>query len=251
MDASWFNREGWQSISCLRTLPLKAEIVRPFSAGSRLLKKLTGRHHWEYLSSTVYRESHSDLAFNPEVAALPGNCVLSGYFQTPLYFAGIEAKLREEISFRDRIFDNESAEVAAPLNGAESVAIHVRRTDYIGNPNVAVCDEDYYQRAIARMRATLDSPRFFVFSDDPEWCRAHFTQPDFQIVDCAVSRNDALNDLHLMSLASHQIIANSSYSWWGAWLGKKPGQRVLMPSRWFIGIHSPIGEKQCEGWEII
>ena len=59
------------------------------------------------------------------------------------------------------------------------------------------------------------------------------------------------NDLHLMSLADHHIIANSSYSWWAACLGKKPGQRVLMPDIWFCGITSPIEEKQCGGWELV
>ena len=251
LDASWFNEASWRSASCLRNLPLKAEIVRPFSAGSRVLKKLTGYHHWEFLQAPFYQELADDLTYDPKVSGLPGDCTLSGYFQTPLYFAQIEGKLREEISFGSRILDHESGNLAAAMSGCESVAIHVRRTDYVGNPNVAVCDEDYYLRAIARMRELVDSPRFFVFSDDPEWGRGFFSDPGFEIVDCAVSRHDALNDLHLMSLAKHHIIANSSYSWWAAWIGKKPEQRVIMPSRWFIGIRSPIAEKQCEGWEII
>lgn len=251
MDGSWFNRAGWRSVSQLRSLPLKAQLIRDPTPASRLLRKLTGRHRWDFLSAPHYREKEEDTSFDPAVLALPSHCVLHGYFQSPRYFDVMEPMLREEIQFQDRKLDDESTEWAQKICGSESVAVHVRRTDYIGKLNFDLCGEVYYDAAIARMRQLSGSPIFFVFSDDADWCRTRFDRPGFHVVDCQSSRHDPLNDLHLMSLASHHIIANSSYSWWGAWIGKKPGQRVLMPDVWFKGIHSPIKEKQCDDWELV
>ena len=101
------------------------------------------------------------------------------------------------------------------------------------------------------MRGKIDGARFFVFSDDPAWCRGIFTAGDTEVL----GHSDPfapLVDLHLMSLARHHIIANSSYSWWAAWLGEKPGQNVLMPDKWFHGgIHAPVEEKRLAHWEAI
>jgi hypothetical protein len=105
------------------------------------------------------------------------------------------------------------------------------------------------------MRERVPGARFFIFSDDPDWCCEHFKDDDVAAIIGRSSyataitdrRHEAspLDDLHLMSLASHHIIANSSYSWWAAWLGKKPGQQVIMPDRWYShGIKAPIEEKK-------
>jgi len=131
------------------------------------------------------------------------------------------------------------------------VAVHVRRGDYAGSSLLDVCGVDYYMEAMRRLRETLPNPRFYIFSDDPAWCASHFAGDDVVVTSGGASRQSPLVDLHLMSLAQHHVIANSSYSWWAAWLGKKSGQRVLMPHEWFRGIHAPIAEKQCEGWEIV
>jgi hypothetical protein len=94
------------------------------------------------------------------------------------------------------------------------------------------------------MRARIPGARFFIFSDDPEWCRSAFREDDVVIIDSGSAGKNPLHDLHLMSLASHHIIANSTYSWWAAWLGDKPGQQVVMPDRWYArDITAPIEEK--------
>jgi hypothetical protein len=102
---------------------------------------------------------------------------------------------------------------------------------------------------MARMRDGLGSPRFVMFSDDPSWCRSELAADDVEVVEPAA---DPLHDLFLMSRARHQIIANSSYSWWAAWLAKSPAQRVIAPDRWFGGaMESPMPDRLCEGWETI
>lgn len=103
-----------------------------------------------------------------------------------------------------------------------------------------------------RIRDELPGARFFIFSDDPGWCRREFTAADTEVIDSGPVAANPLHDLLLMSLASHHIIANSSYSWWAAWLGDKPGQRVIMPDRWYAGtITAPIYEKLLPHWQTL
>ncbi len=252
LDGSGFNRRSWSSVSCLGRLPLNARIARPFSAGSRLLKKLTGRHHWEFLGLPVLREVPGDQRFDERFLQAPEDCVLTGYFQTPRYFAGIEALLREELRMDRLPWAEETRRVVERLEQEGGVAVHVRRTDYIGNADVEVCGIDYYRTTMDRLRGRREGLRFFLFSDDPAWCHRHLAGSDAEVCALEAARGNALHDLHLMSRPRHQIIANSSYSWWAAWLGKKPGQEVLMPSVWYrSGIVAPVEEKCCEWWETV
>lgn len=252
MDGSGFNARSWAAVECLDRLPLKARIVRPFSIGSRLLMKATGKHHWEFRGVPVLREPAGDQRFDSRLLEAPADCVLMGFFQTPRYFVGIERELREELRMDHLPWPDETRRMAERLRREPSVAVHVRRTDYIGNPDVEVCGVDYYRRAMDRLRRRREGLRFFLFSDDPAWCREQLAADDAEICALAAARGDALHDLFLMSQARHQIIANSSYSWWAAWLGKKAGQEVLLPSVWYrSGIVAPVEEKLCEGWEMV
>lgn len=247
MDGSWFNREGWNQVSCLKRLPGpaagKVKIVRRLSMGARALLKTTGKHYWEYSGVPTLREDERDQSFDARFLKAPADCLLFGYFQTPLYFKEFEPTLRQELCTGDLGLERGREKLAERLRQAGSVAVHVRRTDYTGNPLLDLCGLDYYQQSMRQMRDTLGGDtHFFVFSDDPQWCASNFGGPDVEIV----SEHDPspLVDLHLMSLAGHHIIANSSYSWWAAWLGKKPGQCVVMPPEWFRGIKVPIEEKR-------
>ena len=254
MDGSWFNAEGWGQVKCLKDLPGPAagtvKIVRRCSLGARALLKATGKHYWDYRGLPVLRENERDHSFDPGIIAAPADCMLFGYFQSPLYFQGFEDRLRDELSTRDLDLENGREPLAARLRQAGSVAVHVRRTDYAANPNLDLCGADYYRTAMQRMRDSIPGPRFFVFSDEPAWAASHLQGADVEYIPHPEHRSP-LTDLHLMSLANHHIIANSSYSWWAAWLGKKPGQRVLMPERWFGHVRVPIEEKRLPHWEIL
>lgn len=254
MDASWFNPAGWRAVKCLRELPGpaagRATVVRRASLGARALLKLSGRHYWEYRGVPVLREDERDPSFDPRFLSAPADCMLFGYFQSPLYFAGMEETLRAELALPEPRREGARAELAAGLGTSNAVAVHVRRGDYAGNPALDLCGPGYYRAAMARLRESLDRPRFFLFSDDPPWCAARLAADDVTLVPYEPERSP-LDDLQLMSLAGHHIIANSSYSWWAAWLGRKPGQRVLMPAEWFRGVNAPAHEKQCAGWETI
>ena len=244
LDASWFNSEGWAQVSHFLSLPLQAEVVRPCSLGSRMLRKITGKHHWEFLSVPVFREKPADQSFDARFLECPSDCVLFGYFQTPRYFGEIAEELREELrSLLNSVCS--SSEIHRELAKPGTVAVHVRRGDYLQHSVFKVCDEEYYRASINQMRKEVSGAKFFIFSDDPAWCRSTFCDDDQTIVDSGEAGNNPLYDLHLMSLAAHHIIANSTYSWWSAWLAQSSTQRVIMPDRWYAGeIIAPIDEKK-------
>jgi hypothetical protein len=251
LDASWYNRQGWSEVSHFLNLPLQAKVLRPFllaSLASRALRNYAGKHYWELLGVPALREAGDDQSFDPRFVELPADCMLSGFFQSPLYFEGIATDLRSELN---SLFGNAiqvAADLRIKLMGPSSVAVHIRRKDYLEIPVFQVCDGHYYRNSMDQMRARLPDAHFFIFSDDPDWCRGEFQTPDTEVIDSGKASANPLHDLHLMSLANHHIIANSSYSWWAAWLGDKAGQQVVMPERWFTqGIKAPMEEKR---WKI-
>lgn len=252
MDASWFNRTGWAEVSHFLKLPLRAKVVRRGSLASRALRNYAGRHFWEFRGVPFLRESAADQSFDARFLEAPADCVLFGYFQSPRYFESIADSLRTELN---GLLDTA---VAVPERWREalaspgSVAVHVRRTDYLVHSAFQVCDVPYYRAAMDRLRESLPDPRFYIFSDDPDWCREEFRELDQQVVDSGAAGANPLHDLRWMSLASHHLIANSTYSWWAAWLGEKPGQRVLMPDRWYArDILAPMEEKNPGHWETV
>lgn len=254
LDASWFGFRSWPYVKPLRDLPgIKkgvARVARPFSIGSRVLQKITGKHHWEYLGAPLVRENESDQTFDPRLKESPKDCIVFGYFQTPLYFGEIEPLIRGELDTSGLGLEKGHERLAESLKRPESVAVHVRRTDYVGNKNLVSLSTGYYQRAMDSMREKIPGANFYVFSDDPAWCIENLKGSDLEVATHS-DPYSPLTDLHLMSLAGNHILANSSYSWWAAWLGKKPAQNVIMPHLWFhSGITAPVEEKQVPGWAV-
>jgi len=156
----------------------------------------------------------------------PDNVSLLGYFQSEKYFRHIADEIRKDFVFKDEILSSCKAMIATVQN---PVALHVRRTDYlINSKNHFNLPLTYYEAALQH----FDPGRnVIVFSDDPAWCRQQrlFDNARFIVSDTADNRFD----LCLMSLCDDFIIANSSYSWWGAWLACNPSKKVIAPLRWF------------------
>jgi len=168
-------------------------------------------------------------------------CSLVGYWQCEKYFFELREELRERLLPREPLPARLLGTERAILNASDrSVFVHVRRTDYVGNPNHVVLPMDYYREASALIAGKVSDPVFFVFSDDPDWCEANFKLPFTttivgtvdRTVEYHLGREDA--DLYLMHLCGHAIIANSSFGWWGAWLGPDmKGGAVIAPKVWF------------------
>lgn len=239
-------------LSTLQSLQLEAKIetgrIRMLFAKG-LAKVIPGKTCIDFLGYTyVEKKLFYEPRFELETNA---HAVIGGSFQTPLYFPNMRDLLQEEINLSLLASDSESDDLLLQLSNSESVAIHVRRGDYCGDEYYAVCSPNYYAKAINQIRQQIESPQFFIFSDDPEWCRKEFEGDDVTIVQLALSKDFILNDMKLMSRSKHNIISNSSYAWWAAYLNKNPSQRVIMPERWVnSSTDSPIFEKKLPGWEL-
>ena len=161
---------------------------------------------------------------------------LSGFFQSPLYFSGYEEPLRQKFRLKEP-FSPHSVEMAAAITSqANSVAVHIRRGDYLipfVTEILGVMSLDYYRRAVDLITALHGKDvTFYLFSDDPDWVEKNL---DFcpQRVIMRGNEERGQEDMHLMALCDHHIIANSTFSWWGAWLALNPDKTVIGPRHWF------------------
>jgi Glycosyl transferase family 11 len=173
----------------------------------------------------------------PAFRHLTGVRYLHGYWQSARYFEGYESAIRQAFTFPGTLKGDDLA-VLELMRQQPSVAVHVRRGDYTNAKNSQVyvqVGREYYQQAIAQMRSAITHSRFFVFSDDPAWVRQHLLTTDTTMVLVDHNSGDkSFNDMRLMSLADHNIIANSTFSWWGAWLNAHPNKQVIAPRNWFL-----------------
>ena len=157
----------------------------------------------------------------------PNDVDLFGYYQTEKYFKHIEDEIRSDFTFSQELQELCDSFIKDNFVYRDVISLHIRRGDYVVNPNHPTQDVEYYRQALNQMP---DLP-VIVFSDDPEWCNE---QEFFSSDRFAVSEGNATDaDLCLMSLCKYHIIANSSFSWWGAWLGKS--EKVIAPKNWFGG----------------
>lgn len=183
----------------------------------------------------AYRKESSQ-RFDPLITTLKGNAYLDGYWQSERYFETVGSSLRKELKLKQEI-TGESLEFSKRLSGCESVSIHVRRGDYLSMPlNQGIyhsCDIGYYRKSVECLANELKDARFFVFSDDPEWVKANLLPILGPTATCLPVSKGPAQDLTLMSLCRHHIIANSSFSWWGAWLNPRPDKIVMAPMKWF------------------
>jgi hypothetical protein len=164
---------------------------------------------------------------------LRDNCYYDGYWQYYKYLYSNEIKLHKEISLKS----GQSAfqEIMQEITSSEAIGIHVRRGDYITVKKTAKiyksCSPEYYQKAMNHFRKIYSAPKFFVFSDDLDWVKQNFTGTEFVFI----SGNEPEVDMLLMSKCRHNIIANSTFSWWGGWLNQHKEKIVICPEEWYNG----------------
>lgn len=211
----------------LRLMRLKASFTRPwmYRLGKYLDPELGQR------GANVYREKQ--FGFDPLLLEQADGTRVIGMCQSDAYFRPITAGIREDLRIEIPAGCHQAELVAGMINREESVAIHVRRGDYLSSPLHQVCTHDYYRKAIRHMRQQLHAPRFFVFSDDIKWCEENFSGPDFHLIKIPQTNQSPAIEMELMKRCHHQIIANSTFSWWPAWLNENKDKIVLMPYRWF------------------
>lgn len=167
---------------------------------------------------------------------LRGSYYLDGYWQSEQYFKEYAAHIRADFRFRDE-FTLVNSKIYEEIKDSCSVSCHIRRGDYVSNYKTSQihgsCTKDYYSNAIKHIKEKLVNPRFFIFSDDQEWVRGNLVFPKNSFFVSGNRGSNSFRDMQLMSVCQHHIIANSSFSWWGAWLNPNQSKIVVAPRRWF------------------
>lgn len=194
-------------------------------------------YHYLRLKSRLlpfyYRER--TFAYDPLVFS-KDNSYFHGFWQTEKYFEAIRDELLKEITLIQPL-SQYSKEVEDKIQSSDSISLHVRRADMVKDPHMAAfhgtCTVDYYNRAIELLSKSTFSPHFFVFSDDYTWSVEHFKFIKYPITFIKNGADKNYEDIILMSKCKHHIIANSSFSWWGAWLNPKKDRVVIAPKKWF------------------
>jgi hypothetical protein len=209
------------------------EIARLYEPEAGWVRRFVNSINFRY-RQTHFREQY--FHFDPAILGLPDNVFLEGYWQSDQYFKDINDTIRKEFSWIHPQ-TGRNQEIACMIRDKNSVSVHVRRGDFVNHPLVMAthgfCGLDYYQQCFENIAAKVDDPHFFIFSDDPIWVNEniHIAFPMTVIEHNPPDKGH--DDMRLMSLCRHNIIANSSFSWWGAWLNDNPNKLVIAPKAWF------------------
>lgn len=213
------------------------------------LRQLCGRAE---RSPHVFKEQH--FHFVSELLTAPDNVYLDGYWQSEKYFQDIAGILKHEFTVSHPL-EGRNREMADLAMGTNSVSLHVRRGDFVADATInkvhGVCSTDYYRRGVEELARQTGKLHLFVFSDEPAWAAENL---DFSFPTTIVDHNSAdqgYEDLRLMSLCRHHIIANSSFSWWGAWLNQRAEKIVIAPMKWFNASDMDARDVVPDGWQRI
>jgi hypothetical protein len=223
---------------------LKHWPVWPVEIGMRLrvVRPLFRRWHFE-----------SGINYDPTLPALREPVCLVGYWQSERYFIDIADRIRADFALAQAM-SGENARLLELAQSGHSVGLHVRRGDFVSLNDAAqvhgLCSVDYYRRAIGLVRDRYPECRFLVFSDDTPWARAELPL-GASAVFVEGNERQPEQDLALMSACRHHIIANSSFSWWAAWLGYSPEQMVIAPTPWYASAKLDARDLVVPRWQTV
>jgi hypothetical protein len=243
LDDRYAIHRGEKSLRGVFDLPVAAPGKMPPAKHDRPLAHAL----WRHFGARGRYVREKGLGFDPSILSLPDGSYLHGYWQSEKYFADCRDQILADFTFPEA--EGRNAELAEQIAGTLSVSLHVRRGDYVSNASHVSCGQAYYDAALSALLPQLDSdPVIYVFSDDPDWVRENLKLPGTRVV---VDHNGAeadYEDMRLMSLCDHNIIANSSFSWWSAWLNRNPERKVIAPEQWFGKEKLRNPDIWVEGW---
>lgn len=198
--------------------------------------------------------------YSPVLQNLPDRTWASGYWQSPRYFQVVADRIDSAFKLLgDRLTPAGELTRAQIASHPLPIAVQVRRGDYVANPITkawhGVCGEEYFAAGMNKLwrESKRRRPRFFVFSDDPDWCSSNLKRPGGDVtVLSAAEQGSPSSALYLMSLCSQHVISNSSFGWWGAWLARHVrGHRVVRPNRWFTSAARDTKDLLPSYWESV
>lgn len=189
-----------------------------------------------------------DIPFDFSQVTREDSCYYEGYWQNEKYFQHIREKILTAYTF-PAFEDETNKDLAERLKTSNAASCHIRRGDYLKEPAMCVCTPSYYARAITKMNESVNPELYVIFSDDIQWCKENISQligkRDAVFVDWNKGEQ-SFRDIQLMTLCKHNIIANSSFSWWGAWLNQNEGKVVVAPEA--FTKNRPINDPICNNW---
>lgn len=209
-------------------------LINRYFVGRHIIRKLLSICGLNIITDTI------PSIYMPDIIKIKnGGTHYFGYWQTENYFIHNRQKILEIFRFDEKKLSTHSKELSEKICNQSSVSIHIRRGDYLAEHNKrlygGICTKDYYAKAIKMIQEKVQDANFYVFSDDVEWVKNNMLIPNCTYVDWNKGK-DSWQDMFLMSKCKHNIIANSTFSWWGAWLNENPDKIVICPSR-FININ--------------
>lgn len=205
---------------------------------TRIIRKILSHYPSKFITQNILY-CDKNFIFNAKNVINIDNIYFHGYWQNLDVVNSIETELRSVLLFKDTLAKYNIGALQQ-IQQDESVALHVRRGDYLSKKNskiYSLLDDDYYKKAISYLEMNIPNPKFFIFTDDPEYVFTNkiFSGGKFNIISTK-KQGVSFNDFYLMSKCKHNIIANSTYSWWPAWLNSNPNKIVISPSSWFVNI---------------
>ncbi|MGE5582412.1 MAG: alpha-1,2-fucosyltransferase [Bacillota bacterium] len=234
LDLSWFNYCNY------REYGLKYFNIVENIASTGEIEDVKRQNHFQERS----------FSFNPEIKDIKPSVYLSGYWQSEKYFQDIAEIIRREFTLKYQP-DESNMQMTGFIQRYESASLHIRRTDYLSNPNHGVVSLEYYHEAVNYLINIIANAHFFIFSDDWQWVRENLR---LKYPSTLITLNSAAVgylDLYLMSLCKHHIIANSTFSWWGAWLSQYPNKIVIVPQKWFHALPYDTRDLIPESWRVM
>ncbi len=228
LDRSFYDKHhehnGYELENIFKVSPSYASYL------NRLAVKLPGKLLYKLFNRPYKETDEMTGCFQPEVASLKSG-YLKGYWQTEKYFSAIKPEVKKQFVF-PQLTDTANLAMLDKILHSESVSIHIRRGDFLEKDRNWAISTEYYSKAIRFIKEGTTDPAFFIFSDDSEWVRKNIAVENASYIDWN-KKNDSYKDMQLMSNCKHNIIANSSFSWWGAWLNDHRDKIVVAPDNWF------------------
>ena len=186
------------------------------------------------------------LLFDENLLKLKGNEFVKGYFQTEKYFFEIRDILINQFTIKQQLSQAAKAYVNEIHTKTTSCSIHIRRGDFVSDEKASIvhgtCNLTYYKKAIDFFTSKFEKPHFFIFSDDISWSKENLKITNATYIEYKSIPHE---DIFLMSLCNHNITANSSFSWWGAWLNQNKDKVVISPKKWLVDKENEVA---CKNW---
>jgi hypothetical protein len=196
--------------------------------------------------------SEKSFRYDADIESVSAPVILDGYFQSEHYFSSVRSLITAQFQLKEEA-KGLTAEMLGLIRSSDAICVHIRRGDYVTNSEAnsyhGTCSLEYYDTGLSEVSTGLKNPHCFVFSDDPLWVRENFKASMPTTLIDIHGTQQAHEDLRLMRECQHFVIANSSLSWWGAWLGTKKDKRVVAPKVWFKNNKNDTADLIPSSWQ--